>query len=40
MIIVLERSGIQDSYLNIINAIQNKPIDNISIMERNLKQFH
>ena len=29
MIIVMERSGIQGQYLNIINAIYSKPIANI-----------
>jgi hypothetical protein len=31
MIKVLERSGIQDSYLNIIKAIYSKPVANIKL---------
>jgi hypothetical protein len=31
MIKVLERSGIQGPYLNIIKAIYNKPVDNIKV---------
>jgi hypothetical protein len=40
MIKVLERSEIQGSYLNIVKAIYSKPVANIKLMERNLKQSH
>jgi len=33
MIKVLERSGIQDSYLNIVKAIYSKPVSNIKLNE-------
>jgi len=37
MIKVLERTGIQGPYLNIVKAIYSKPVANIKL-ERNLKQ--
>jgi hypothetical protein len=37
MLKVLERSGIQGPYLNIIKAIYSKPVANIKL-NRNLKQ--
>jgi hypothetical protein len=40
MLKVLEKSGIQGTYLNTIKAIYNRPIANIKLMERNLKQLH
>ena len=40
MIKVLERSGIQGPYLPMIKAIYSKPVANIKLMERNLKQSH
>jgi hypothetical protein len=39
MLKVLERSGIQGLYLNIVNAIYSKPVVNIKLNE-NLKQPH
>jgi hypothetical protein len=35
---VLERSGIQDPYLNIIKAIYSKPVANIKVIVRSWKQ--
>jgi hypothetical protein len=41
MLKVLERSGIQDPYLNIVKAIYSKPVASIKLNgERNWKQFH
>jgi hypothetical protein len=40
MIKVLERSGIQGPYLNIIEEIYSKPVANIKVMERSWKQSH
>jgi hypothetical protein len=40
MIKVLERSGIQGTYLNIIKAVDSKPIANINLNREKLKQFH
>jgi hypothetical protein len=40
MIKVLERSGIQGPYLNVIKAIYIKPVANIKIMVRSWKQSH
>jgi hypothetical protein len=37
---VLDRSGIQHPYLNIIKAIYTKPVANIKVMERRWKQSH
>jgi hypothetical protein len=37
MIKVLERSGIQDPYLNIIKAIYSKPVANIKLKEEKLE---
>jgi hypothetical protein len=37
MIKVLERSGIQDPYLNIIKTIYNKPVANIKLNGEKLK---
>jgi hypothetical protein len=37
---VLERSGIQGPYLNIIKAIYSKPVANIKLNQRNLKQSY
>ena len=37
MIKVLEISGIQGTYLNIIKAIYSKPTDNIKLNEEKLK---
>jgi hypothetical protein len=37
MIKVLERSGIQGPYLNIIKAIYNKPVDNIKLKGEKLE---
>jgi hypothetical protein len=37
MLRVLERSGIQDTYLNIIKAIYSKQIANIKLNEEQLK---
>jgi hypothetical protein len=40
MIKVMERSGIQGLYINLIKAIYRKPVANIKLMERNAKQSH
>jgi len=40
MIKVLERTGIQGTYLNIVKAIFSKPITNIKLNGENLKQSH
>ena len=40
MIKVLERSGIQVPYLNIIKAIYSKLVTNIKLNGENSKQFH
>jgi hypothetical protein len=40
MLKVLERSGIQGTYINIIKEIFSKPIPNIKLNERILKQSH
>ena len=40
MIKVLERLGIQGSYLNIIKAIYSKPTDNFKLNGGNSKPFH
>jgi hypothetical protein len=40
MIKVLERLGIQGPYLNIIKAMYNKPVSNIKLNVRKLKQSH
>jgi hypothetical protein len=37
---VLERSGIQGSYLNIVKAILIKPVANIKINGEKPKKFH
>jgi hypothetical protein len=37
MIKILERSGIQGPYLNIIKAIYNKPVANIKLNREKLK---
>ena len=39
MIKVLERSGNQDPYLTMINAIYNKPVANIKVNGEKLKAF-
>jgi hypothetical protein len=38
MIKVLERSGIQSPYLNMIKAIYSKPVANMKVMVRSWKQ--
>jgi hypothetical protein len=40
MIKVLERSGIQGPYLNIIKAIYSKPVANIKLNGEKLQQSH
>ena len=40
MLNVLERTGIQGPYLNIIKAIYSKPTANTNLMVGNLKQSH
>ena len=40
MLKVLERSGIQGTYLNIIKAIYSKPIANIKLNGEKLEHFH
>ena len=40
MIKVLERLGIQGSYINIIKAIYSKPTANIKLNGEKLKPFH
>jgi hypothetical protein len=40
MIKVLERSGIQGQYLNMIKAIYSKPVTNIKVNGESLKQSH
>jgi hypothetical protein len=40
MLKVLERSVIQDPYLNKIKAIHSKPIANIKLNGENLKLYH
>jgi hypothetical protein len=40
MIKVLERSGFQDPYLNIIKAIYGKPVANIKLNEEKLEESH
>jgi hypothetical protein len=40
MIKVLERSGIQRSYLNIVKVIYGKPVANIKLNRENFKQYH
>jgi hypothetical protein len=40
MIKVLERSGSQDPYLNIVKVIYRKPVANIKLSGRNLNQSH
>jgi hypothetical protein len=40
MVKALKRSGVQGLYLNIVKAIYSKPVGNIKLMERNLKQSH
>jgi hypothetical protein len=37
MIKVLERSGIQSSYLNIVKAIYSKPVANIKLNEEKIE---
>jgi hypothetical protein len=39
MIKILERSGNQDPYLTMINAIYNKPVANIKVNGEKLKAF-
>jgi hypothetical protein len=40
MIKVLERSGIEGSYLNMIKAFYSKPVANIKLMVKSWKQSH
>jgi hypothetical protein len=40
MIKVLEKSGIQGPYLNMIKAIYSKPVANIKVNGEKLKQSH
>jgi hypothetical protein len=40
MIKIMERSGIQGPYPNKVKAIYSKPVANIKLNERNLKQSH
>ena len=40
MVKVLERSGIQGPYLNIVKAIYSKPVANIKLNGEKLKQSH
>ena len=40
MIKVLERSGTEGPYLNMINVIYSKPVANIKVNERKMKQSH
>jgi hypothetical protein len=37
---VLERPGIKNPYVNIIKAVHSKPVANIKLNYRNLKQSH
>ena len=40
MIRVLERAGIQETYLNITKAIYSKPTDNMKLNGEKLKAIH
>jgi hypothetical protein len=40
MVKVLERSGTQETYLNIIKSIYSKPITNVKVNEEKIKQLH
>jgi hypothetical protein len=40
MIKVLERSGIQDQYLNMIKAIYSKPVANFKVNGEKLEEYH